>query len=180
MLPKAAGPMALDELLAFVDECELSDDAMEQEPRQQQPQWWPAPSEDPTRRPRRPSCESTGSSSASSISSVPTPKTRPRRDVVELAALQKKVSALTMQLARVKDARSVAAETETTLLFQQSNWRIEAERQSKQRAAAQRENEQLKAQLELQKQVAKRLVNVLKRSSSNQVRCLFEQQMTSR
>lgn len=168
MLPKTAAPMPLDALLAFVDECDLTDDAQleEQEP-QLQPQWWPTPAEDPTRT-RRPSCESTASSSSSSVGSVPTPKTRPRRDVVELAALQRKVATLTVQLARVQETRSFAAENETTLL--QSNWRVEADRQSKQRAAAQRENEQLRAQLEAQKQVAKRLVNVLKRSSSNQVR----------
>lgn len=159
--------MSLDALLAFVDECDLSDAApLEHEVQQIQPQWWPTPSQDPTRT-RRPSCESTASSS-SSVSSVPTPKTRPRRDVVELAALQRKVAALTGQLARVKESRTFAVEQEATLVS--SNWRMEAERQSTQRAAAQRENEQLKAQLETQRQVAKRLVNVLKRSSSNQVR----------
>lgn len=144
--------LPLDSVLAFVDECELSDDAYQH-------------SQDTSRRPHRSSCEST----ASSGSETAAPKTRPRRDVVEIKRLQEVEAALEQQLKLAKGFRSVHRPAQQ----QPSPWKSAAELQSNRRAAAQRENERLRDRLQTQRKVAKRLVRLIKRSSTLQVRKEF-------
>lgn len=138
--------LTLPVLLAFVEDCELSD----ADDEQQQP--LPA--------------DYTRSSSADSAQSRSTQKTRPRRDVVEIAALKTQMEGLRLQLAELKAAKR---SDEMTLLVGQSPWQIEAQRQSRMRTAAQEENERLRAQTQTQMQIARRLTNVLKRNSGFQV-----------
>lgn len=94
------------------------------------------------------------------------PTNRPRRRAVNMAALKSQVEALTLELAQVKAGRHIK---ERALLPGQSRWLIEAQRQSRMRTAAQEENERLRAQMQRQMRVAKRLASVLKRNSINQV-----------
>lgn len=91
-------------------------------------------------------------------------ETRPRRDVVDIAALKSQVGRLTLELAQV-----TAARCDRAMLLQPGYWQIQAQRQSQLRTAAQEENERLRAQLERQMRKAKRLTSVLKRNSIKQV-----------
>lgn len=138
-------------LLAFVDECELSDAEQQQQVRA-------SASADSSRLARHPSRQRFGCSST---------KTRPRRDVVEIAVLQKMAAALTLELEHIKQAR--ANESTQLLADEPSHWQAKAERQSRLRATSQQENERLRAKVQAQKHVARRLVNVLKSRSTSQV-----------
>lgn len=95
-----------------------------------------------------------------------TPKQQ-SRNVREIASLQAQVASLTQQLKQVKETRSAGANLG---LDQGSYWQDEAELQSRQRFAAQEENERLRDQLQALKQVAMRLVNMMKRRPSIRVR----------
>lgn len=143
-------------LLAFVDECDVSDadDPQPLRPQQQQELVRCAPVA------RSPSSE--GSSAASN---GPPSKTRPRRIVQELTSLQTQATALTLELDTEKQIRR----KKTLLLTEPSPWRTECDRQSRLRAAAQSENEQLRDKLQAQTKKAKRLVNLLKRCPTSQV-----------
>lgn len=147
--------MDLQELLAFVDECDVGDAEHHQ---QQQASTDSTPG-------ALHSSENNGSDSEEKE-----PRTRPRRDVVEIAALQAQAAALALELQRVKQDRAVAGATSALLLTAASHWVSETDLQSRLRAAAQEENERLRAKMHEQMLIAKRLINVLKRNSASHVR----------
>lgn len=85
----------------------------------------------------------------------------------EVASLQAQLLALSLQLKALKQTRSVGVDT---LLTYTSYWRMEAKDLSRQRTEVQQENERLRAQLQAQKKVSLRLVNLMKRRPSSRVR----------
>lgn len=92
---------------------------------------------------------------------------RPRRHVVEMASLQAELPALTLQLKIMKQTRSAGV---NALLTHSSYWRTEAKYQSRQRAQAHDENVRLRAQLQVQKKFAKRLMRMIKPATNLGVR----------
>lgn len=148
--------VGLDALLAFADEFDLHE-LNEITPST------PAPTIGIRRHTL--SCDS----SISSSSKAPKPKSRPRRDDVELRELRAKVSELEVELAHAMQSREASSAREPKR-FETREWKQEAERQSSLRSAAQWENEHLKAKLQTQIQIAKSLVNTLKRNTSHKVR----------
>lgn len=143
------------DLLEFVDECDLSDTENNQQQKR-------SPSIQEAGRPRCPSNLHVLNKGSRST-------TRPRRDVVEISELKSQLADLILELENMKQNRSASAGQSGLLLKQTPHWYPEADRQSKLRAAAQKENEWLKAKTHAQMKIAKRFVNVLKRSSTNQV-----------
>lgn len=142
--------LSLPLLLTFVEECDLSDAEDQQHVGgHQQPQPLPV------HRHRSFEC-----------SAEPRRKSRPRRDVIEIAALRAQVKALSLELDKVKTVRQSSREV---LLIGPSHWQLEAQSQSRRRTAAQQENERLRAQLQAKVLIAKRLANVFKRNSPSQV-----------
>lgn len=83
--------MELQELLALMGECHTSDTEDQQQLKQS-----PSPSMEIARPPHRQSNRNANGAG---------PKTRPRREVVEIAALQTQEAALTLELQRVKTDR---------------------------------------------------------------------------
>lgn len=150
--------MELQELLAFVDECYANDAANYQ---QQQRKQTLSPSVTSTR--LQSERNAIGSDTAA-------PKTRPRREAVEYAALQAQMAVLTLELKAVKQKRSIRGGGSALPLTGASHWLTETDRQSRLRRAAQEENERLRAKVQDHKKTAKRLVNAIKRNSTNQVR----------
>lgn len=100
-------------------------------------------------------------------------KTRKPRAAEETVSLQAQQLALSLQLKALKKTRSIGVDA---LLTFTSYWRTEAKDLSRQRAEVQQENEQLRAQLQAQKQVALRLVNLMKRRPSSRVRPFTNEQ----
>lgn len=145
--------MDLLELLAFVDECDLSDDEDNQQVQKRS-----SPGEH-AQRISKPMNNSEGGK----------PKSRPRRDTVEIAALRRRLAILTLELERVNQKRSASTSGSKLLLTQTSLWYPEAARQSRLRAASQNENERLRAKIQAQLKIATRFVNICKRSPTNQV-----------
>lgn len=141
--------LSLPLLLRFVEECELSD-AEDQVQSQSRPQSQPQPA-------RR---QSFGGA-------VRRRKARPRRVVLEIAALRAQVQALSLELDNVKAERQSG---QKLLLVGPSHWQLEAQRQSTRRTAAQQENERLRVQVQSKILTAKRLRNVLKRKAASPVR----------
>lgn len=109
-----------------------------------------------------PTCERHGSSSRS-IQKLQS------RNVREIASLQAQLAPLSLQLKQLQAARSIGAHA---LLKQGCFLQAEAEQQSRKRSTAQEENERLRDQLQALKQVATRLVNMMKRRPMIRVRGL--------
>lgn len=93
-------------------------------------------------------------------------KKRQSRTAGEIACLQTQLAAFALQLKTIKQARAAGT---NVLLMHGSYWRTEAKLESKLRLAAQEENERLRAQLQAQKQIATRLLNMIKRRPSSRV-----------
>lgn len=142
--------LSLPALLAYVEECDVSD------------------AEDlQLLQPKADTRSRSFTSSTSSFASERRTKYRPRRDTVDIAALRSHVADLALELNKLQAVRGRNA---LALCPPSSYWQIETQRQSRLRTAAQEENERLRAQMHVQKQIAKRLANLLRRNSFSQVR----------
>lgn len=144
--------MELQELLAFIDECYESDAENRQcsSCNEQQPclHQRPYPTDIEC-------CRET------------VPKKFQRPETKEIAALQSQAAALTLELDEIRQRRSHGS---ALALNTPSHWQTETDRQSRLRAAALKVNERLKAKVQNHRQLAKRLVNVLKRNPPDKVR----------
>lgn len=147
-------PMPIEDLLAFIDECDVGSSESE---------------EDGKGHGSRP-IQSAGHPGATK------PK-RVRRQRHELLELRDKVQELEFKLAFVRHGMDVAAavlcdpDDELCAPFEKSMsvWDRVAERQCRLRALAERENAHLKAMLEAQVKLADNLATVLKRTSHSDV-----------
>lgn len=142
--------MELHELLAFVDECDVGDTESHQ---------CSASTDTPyTHHPPLYSDIESNSEIA--------PKKFQRPETKEIAALQSQAAALTLELEEIRQSRSHGS---ALVLTAPSHWKTEADRQSRLRAAALKENEQLKAKVQGHRQNAKRVAKILKRTAADKV-----------
>lgn len=158
-------PMSIDDLLTFIDECDVGTSESEEDDAMDDGSW-----------PKSPPVQSAvhpvgGYRPAEPATTQPK---RIRRQRQELLQLREKVKELEYKLAFVKHGMDVAAasacddDTGLAAPFEKSLsvWGRAAERQSKHRTAAEHENVHLKSMLEAQVKLAANLARILKRTSN--------------
>lgn len=169
-LDSQAEPMSIDDLLSFIDECDVGTSDSEEDDAMDDSSWpksppvqsavYPVGGYRPVERPAEPAT---------------TQPKRVRRQRQELLQLRDKVKELEYKLAFVKHGMDVAAasaceddDTGLAAPFEKSLsvWGRAAERQSKHRTAAEHENAHLKSMLEAQVKLAGNLARILKRTSN--------------